>query len=155
MTKIIDVKLTITNTPARLPCYVCGGCTEAVRVLAEATDENGAITFRVCESCLKDGDIDARLAAHAAEHEAEAARVRALIARVKAPTYAQWQAMSERDFVAHYAAKAVPVVTFAEWSPEERDCEYERVMSDDAAFALWRARLAEYYAGHPSYVWPF
>ena len=82
----ITVKLVETNFLTRWPCHVCGSCTEKVAILAEA--ENG---LRVCESCLRAGDIDARLERHAAALEAEAAEVRKLIGRLVVPTYAEWQ----------------------------------------------------------------
>ena len=43
------------------PCTVCGGHTGGVNVLNES--EDGAV--RVCEHCLKENAIDARLALHA------------------------------------------------------------------------------------------
>jgi hypothetical protein len=50
----INVQLTRTTFFTRWPCKVCGGCTEQVDVLAEGHG------VRVCESCLRDGDIDGR-----------------------------------------------------------------------------------------------
>ena len=40
------------------PCNICGGHTRGVNVLTESLDG----TVRVCEKCLKSGQIDERLA---------------------------------------------------------------------------------------------
>jgi hypothetical protein len=48
--------------------------------------------FRICEKCLEAGDIDAGLKKRAEELDEEAQYVRNLIGRLKAPTYAEWQA---------------------------------------------------------------
>ncbi len=70
------------------PCTVCGGHTSGVNVLNETPD--GAV--RVCEHCLKDGRIDERLAMHAEQLEAQAQEARALIGRLRVPTYDEWLA---------------------------------------------------------------
>ena len=86
----IRINLVVTNVLTRWPCHVCGGCTEKVEVLAE-----GGGGIRVCETCLKAGDIDARLEQHAAALEACAEEVRALIGCLQVPTYQEWLNMVE------------------------------------------------------------
>jgi hypothetical protein len=73
-------------------CHVCRGCTEKVSVLCEAADGSG---LRVCESCLEcledDADfIDRQLAESANGFERQAKEIRALIGRLRVPTYQQW-----------------------------------------------------------------
>lgn len=75
----------------RQQCHACGGLTEKVSVLCEGEDENGH-TVRVCETCLAEGDIDARILAHVERMERIAANTRALIGRLKVPSYAEWLA---------------------------------------------------------------
>jgi hypothetical protein len=86
MTKTIEIKLVPTNVYTRWPCHVCGGCTEKVGVLAESEDGT-----RVCERCLKAGNVDERLEAFAQALENEARLTRGLIGRLKVPTYQQWR----------------------------------------------------------------
>jgi hypothetical protein len=76
----------------RWPCSFCGGCTEKVSILCEADG------LRACEFCLKAGQdaLNDRMRSNAEEHEAEAARLRSLIGRVKIPTYAEWEAAEEK-----------------------------------------------------------
>jgi hypothetical protein len=71
----------------RWPCSFCGGCTEKVPILCEAPG------LRACECCLMAGQdaLAAAMGKNAEEHEAEAARLRSLIGRVKIPTYAEWE----------------------------------------------------------------
>jgi hypothetical protein len=110
---LIEVKLVPTNFHTRWPCTICGGCTEKVSVLAEGLVAHDAAlpdaypvnpiarilchhrpngrTIRVCESCLEAGNIDQRLAEHARLLEAEARDMRALIGRLRVPSYEQWQ----------------------------------------------------------------
>jgi hypothetical protein len=87
----IQISLVQTNVLTRWPCDVCGGCTDKVSVLAEGIDERGN-TVRVCETCLKDGDIDRRLKEHADRLAWAVANCRSLIGRLKVPTYAEWKA---------------------------------------------------------------
>ena len=74
------------------PCSVCGGHTRSVNVLTESLDG----TVRVCEHCLKDGQIDQRLATHAQRLEDEAQKTRSLIGRLKVPSYEEWLAEERR-----------------------------------------------------------
>ena len=53
-------------------------------------------TVRVCERCLKENAIDARLALYAKRLEAQAQEVRSLIGRLKVPTYEEWLAEEQR-----------------------------------------------------------
>jgi hypothetical protein len=147
MTEII-ANLTTNPLTGRL-CHVCG-CTEEVPVAAEATDENGAVILRVCASCLKDGDLDARLATRAAEHEAEAARVRALIGRVKIPCYSDYEAMTERLKVADFAAWTIEKATDDVY--RRSFLERQRVLADDHVAAQWRAKKAEHDAAQQARV---
>lgn len=87
-------------------CHVCGGCTWKSPILAEVKSgpHEG---FRVCESCLKERDFDAKLNAHAQELEAEAADLRGLIGRLDVPTYAEYRRAYEkhdRDYLAESRA---------------------------------------------------
>jgi ribosome-binding protein aMBF1 (putative translation factor) len=74
------------------PCSVCGGHTRGVNVLTESLDG----TVRVCEKCLKDGQIDERLAMHAQRLEEEARKTHSLIGRLKVPSYEEWLAEERR-----------------------------------------------------------
>jgi aconitase B len=93
MTKRIKIDL-VEGRGIRLSCHVCGGCTEKGDVLAEGRDDDGD-TIRVCETCLKAGDIDARLEQHAKNLVlgacAYAEEIRALIGRLQVPTYQEYQ----------------------------------------------------------------
>jgi hypothetical protein len=66
--------------------------TRGVNVLTESLDG----TVRVCEHCLKDGQIDERLAIHAQRLEDEAQKTRSLIDRLKVPSYEEWLAEEQR-----------------------------------------------------------
>ena len=81
-----------TNVLTRWPCHVCGGRTEKEPILCEADDG-----FRVCENCLRDGDLDARLTSHADALINRANELRARVGRIKAPTYAEWLAAVEES----------------------------------------------------------
>ena len=82
----IKIELVKSNTRMRLPCDVCGGCTERVAMVARGHD------LLVCEFCLEAGDIDERLERRAARLEAAADETRALIGRLVVPSYAEWRA---------------------------------------------------------------
>jgi hypothetical protein len=151
MSEIIDVRLKTKNIPNGWACNTCGRWTEKVDVVAEAADENGATIFRVCERCLAAGDIDARLAAHAARFEAVAARIRALIGRVRVPDLVAWETMTERVSVAHFAAYCMGSA-HGDFDPRV-DAEHARVMSDDAAFARWRNMKLEFDAARRRGEW--
>jgi uncharacterized membrane protein YgcG len=108
-TDLIEIKLTRTNFLTRHHCHVCCGCTEKVAILAEGelvqptghSHGEGEDTFiiRVCERCLEEGQekIDTKLELHARQLEAGAAQTRALIGRLRIPSYADWQAAEEAD----------------------------------------------------------
>jgi hypothetical protein len=109
---MIEMKLTTTNFYTRWPCHVCGGTTEKVNVLCEGHDARlaGEVrdnSVRVCEQCLRDGDIDGRLVRHAARLESKAAYLRTFIGRLKVPTYAEWQAYEKRVDVAGMASSHI------------------------------------------------
>lgn len=91
----IKVELVETNFLTRWPCTVCGGCTEKVPILAESKTGE-----RVCESCLRAGNIDERLEQYAlvldTAVDTAAAATRSLIGRLSVPTYAEWQARYEQ-----------------------------------------------------------
>jgi hypothetical protein len=117
----INVELTRTNFFTRRPCTVCGGCTEKVDVLAEGHG------VRVCESCLRDGDIDGRLERHAAQLEADAKQIRGLIGRLRTPTYQAW--LAEMDLCeAEYRRCTV------EELPARRNEDRRWAASDDIPF---------------------
>jgi hypothetical protein len=82
----IEIRLVRTSFFTRWPCSVCLGYTEKEEVLAE-----GPGGLRVCETCLKRGDIDGHLEQSAVALEQEARNTRALIGRLKVPTFAEWQ----------------------------------------------------------------
>ena len=91
----IKVELVETNFLTRWPCTVCGGCTEKVPILAESKTGE-----RVCESCLRAGNIDERLEQYAlvldTALDTAAAATRSLIGRLSVPTFAEWQARCEQ-----------------------------------------------------------
>ncbi len=127
MSNTIEVKLVETNFFTRWPCTICGGCTEKVNVLAEAETPDGAI--RVCETCLKAGNIDDRLEWLASDFEDQAAHRRDLKGRLKVPTYEEWLAREKRVDVANYAAYQT-----------DDPAAYGRVLNDDASFKEWAIR---------------
>jgi len=75
-----------------------------VNVLNETPD--GAV--RVCEHCLKDGRIDERLAISAERLETQARETRALIGRLRVPTYDEWLAEERRVDAARIAEGEEP-----------------------------------------------
>jgi hypothetical protein len=77
----------------RQRCGVCGAITFATPICAKSEDPK----FLVCERCLRSGDINARLMAHARELEASAAYIRNLLGRLCVPPYEEWQAANERQ----------------------------------------------------------
>jgi hypothetical protein len=117
----INVELTRTNVFRRWPCTVCGGLTEKVDVLAEAHG------VRVCESCLRDGDIDGRLERHAAQLEVDAKQIRGLIGRLRTPTYQAWSAEMDRC-EAEYRGCTI------EELPVRRNGDRRRAASDEIPF---------------------
>ncbi len=132
----IEIKLVTTNVLTRWPCDVCGGHTEKVEVLAESHDG-----LRVCERCLKAGNIDERLEKFAAGLERCAANTRALIGRLRVPSFAEYTNFSERADVATHASYWIGSC-HGDYS-DEAETAYNRVFTDDAYFAEWRQRLAE------------
>ncbi len=98
----VPVELVESRTLIRQPCTVCGGCTERVRVVAEARNLDHELIVRVCEDCLRHDDIDGRLENTAFFMEANAKYVRGLKGRLVLPTYAQWEKRNdelEAEFV--------------------------------------------------------
>ena len=76
---MIDITLVPAGSAQRRCCTVCGGLTEKwVGVLAQSDDG-----IRVCENCLKAGDIDARLEQHVEDLKAYVQKVRSLIGRLR------------------------------------------------------------------------
>ena len=89
----IVFRLVRTNVLTRWRCHICGGVTEKAPILCES---GGADGVRICERCLSSRDFDAQLESHAQSLEAEAAQTRAMIGRIEAPSFAQWeQAMAD------------------------------------------------------------
>jgi hypothetical protein len=86
----IEIKLVTTNVMTRWPCTVCGWHTEKVPILAESEDPSCCI--RVCEQCLEEGQIDARLT----ERAQQIPELRSLVGRLRVPTYEQWTAACEQ-----------------------------------------------------------
>jgi hypothetical protein len=70
-----------TNFYTRLPCTVCGGCTDKDDIICESS------VGYLCHRCIRDGNLDRKLEAHAAGLERRAAQVRGLIGRLQAPSY--------------------------------------------------------------------
>jgi hypothetical protein len=114
---VIEIECVRAKSWQRYPCTICGGWTEKVSVHAESDalpPKEGSVlpessdgrdeyeVIRVCEFCLKSGDIDERLAEQAADIEANIERraeqsrqyvqfLRSLVGKLKVPTFAQWQ----------------------------------------------------------------
>jgi hypothetical protein len=112
----VKVNLVWSGFYTRYPCNVCGGCTEKVAVLAE-----GPEGLRVCESCLKAGDIDARLEKHIARKEAYVQALRTLIGRLQVPTYQEWLDENDR----HWAYESNCSVEEAREKREKRETEWQ------------------------------
>jgi hypothetical protein len=93
---VIEIKLVDTNYLTRWSCTVCGGHTDKVPVLAES-DGPPSSCIRVCEQCLEEGEIDARLIKHAQRiREPYATQLRLLVGKLRVPTYEQWKAACEQ-----------------------------------------------------------
>ena len=92
----IELKFERTNVFTRWPCTVCGGCTEKVPVLVEAKDTINGGDIRVCEQCLKRGEVDDELRKHADQLVAHAQELRRLVGCLRVPTFEQWEAECER-----------------------------------------------------------
>ena len=88
----IEMKLVVSRSLTRVPCHICGGCTEKVNTWCEAETDD----IRVCETCLQEGNIDERLREHAEGLERYAAHVRSLIGRLIVPTRAEWDAAEKK-----------------------------------------------------------
>jgi hypothetical protein len=65
-------------------------------VVAEHVFDDQQSVFRVCEQCLEAGDIDKRIAEHAALLEQRAQWLRSIVGQVRVPTYAEWSAKCVR-----------------------------------------------------------
>ena len=86
----VIVKLVPTWFDARRPCHACGGYTDRVSVLAEV-EEGDYRGFRVCETCLKEGNVAKRIKRHAAALEREARDLWDLADRLVVPDYEEWE----------------------------------------------------------------
>jgi hypothetical protein len=144
----ILVELTETNVLTRWPCHVCGGRTAKVDVLAEVL--SGPYKgLRVCERCLKAGDIDTRLARQADELEEwvkeRVKKLRALIGRLQVPSYAEWRAYQEQF--------ENPVYTPDEMVDTDGGIldELENI-THDHPYAAWRRRAEREYGPRIAYV---
>lgn len=101
----IKVGLVDKHFWTRWICTLCGDCTEKVSIVAEGRQDlsSGDIhdgehrIVRVCEYCLKAGEIDARLELGARQFEAQAQLLREMIGRLQVPTFAEWQARCEQQ----------------------------------------------------------
>jgi hypothetical protein len=86
----IVVELTRTPDLIRWPCDACGGSTEKVPVLAEVIrgEHKG---FRVCEECLKSGDVKAEISRHVERLGKGIAYLKGLLrCKWTLPTYDAW-----------------------------------------------------------------
>lgn len=83
----IKMELVETTVFTRWPCTICGGVTEKVPILCESPGG-----MRVCEECLKTGNLDERLRGNIARHEAHIVQLRDLIGRLVVPSYGDWKA---------------------------------------------------------------
>ena len=96
----IEIELVEAFGSRRWPCTVCGGCTEKVPILAEGrqplSNDGESRLVRVCENCLRAGELDAQLELRARRMVAEAALLREMIGRLQVPTFAEWQARYEQ-----------------------------------------------------------
>jgi hypothetical protein len=144
-----DIVVELTNSKAfiRWPCSVCGGGTERVSALAEVLSGEYE-GFRVCETCLKAGDIDMRLARRAAhleqwikeeveEVKEEVKALRALIGRLRVPSYAEWRAYEERLGITMYAAHRMG------GTDGDINAETDKIMQDEATYQVWRQRAEQ------------
>jgi hypothetical protein len=136
----IVVGLTKSKAFIRWPCSVCGGGTDRVGALAEVLSGEYE-GLRVCERCLYEGDIDSRLAQHATALEQgvkeRVTALRALIGRLRVPSYAAWQAYEKRVGVATYAAHMM------DGTRGEIDAETDKIMHDEATYQVWRQRAEQ------------
>jgi hypothetical protein len=113
---VIATKLVETNFYTRWHCHACGGHTEKVAILCEGDLTAIGLTgrVRVCEKCLKAGDLDQRLNDTARDLEELAALTRSLVGKIKTPTYAEWV---EREYLAD---AAFPFLTVRETRNESK-----------------------------------
>ena len=90
----IHAELVCASMCTRWACHVCGGHTEKESVLCEVPKSHETHAgFRVCEKCLEDGDLDAKLLHHATTLEAQAAALRDTVGRLRVPSFADWLRM--------------------------------------------------------------
>ena len=107
----VVVELFGTNYYARHGCHICGGCTWKTGVLAEVRTGTHQ-GFRACEDCLKAAEaqgppaIDARLRARADALDADAAELRALLGRLRLPSFTAYEAELDRQNAAYAQAHA-------------------------------------------------
>jgi hypothetical protein len=96
-----ETKFVFNKHGNRQPCHCCGGFTDEFEVCAEEKIEEGdeGDKLRVCARCLKAGQdqIDVILRAHVAQLRRYAQEIEGLIGRLKVPSYADWQAETERQ----------------------------------------------------------
>ena len=100
----IEVELVNKNFSTRRTCTVCGGCTGKGSIVAEGRQDLSSGDFnvgeyriiRVCEYCLRAGEIDARLELGARQLECQAQLLREIIGRLQVPTFAEWQTRCEQ-----------------------------------------------------------
>jgi hypothetical protein len=97
----------------RQPCTVCGCATDKGEVCAEGKTPKDE-TVRVCARCLKAGQkqIGARLKDHIRSLQEEVGWLLGLLGGLKVPSYAEWQAETEREALGwdrqedlHYGAR--------------------------------------------------
>lgn len=85
----IKIEFVRTRFLTRYECHVCGGNTDKNLVLCEVT-QGPYKGLRVCETCLREGNIEERIARHAYELEQAAEELWRLSGRLVVPTYAEW-----------------------------------------------------------------
>ena len=136
--KITAIKLTRQESNSDdQACGVCEGKAKSASVVAVSNDG-----LRICATCLEAGNVDERLEARALRLEQRAAALRSRIGRLSLPSFAEYTAANER---VEAASERREVAQFARCSvgPDSvaADEEFDRVLTDDAVFATWRARF--------------
>lgn len=127
----------------RHPCSVCGGHTDKVAVVVQVVAPNSKYNnFRVCETCLRAGDLDARMDQHANKLEAMAAALRALRGRLITPTFAEWKHAEELATALQYADADASFDEALTWPREKQDATIAEAKAqwaqEDAASAARR-----------------
>lgn len=133
----VKVELTETGMYTRRRCHACGGQTEKVSILAEVPEGADFGGFRVCEECLRSGDVARRIRQHAADLHFKADELLSLAPRLEVPSW--------RDYL---LAELHHEVEVGRRHAADEDLDADAIAAREAANTLYMKLHtgAEYYA---------